>query len=360
MRGNAKFETMGKGFGLELKGGTDLETMPPDPGKDVAEDEALDNKANGGAPKKGAIRTEEDDITMAKDVNLVNEGSKRDVADSYTQDCVREGKGYKAYNEMVTKGIAVDVSLDSHNILKGLDAIEEHTSGVVGKELGSGVTVKTPWTEPIKEAVVHSLGNAGKHSDVFGGGGVVRAARVGYNKAKNAVGGALGKVGGVVPGRNAAQEALRSGTYKVPGSVKNRLRRGAADVLASKKKVGAGVVGAGAIGAGAGANKLLDSEEKCAPAMNIKKKGVADVAKNVARRAGEKADVAGKKIASQLTSLAGQPGGLKNTAKNSLAKAGGAMYRNPRKTLAGTAAVGAAGVGGAAYGAKKATEDKED
>lgn len=117
MRGSAEYTTM-KGFmdGFTVKGGEDPEILPNESGSDVALSEELQDKADGKEPPKGSKKTNEDDITFDKDVKMVEDEAKKDIADGYVSDAqgekVSEGKGYKAFNEMVNKGYVVDVELN--------------------------------------------------------------------------------------------------------------------------------------------------------------------------------------------------------------------------------------------------------
>jgi hypothetical protein len=245
-RGNAEFPVM-KGFGSDFVGKGD-----------VAEEEKLDEKLKEKHPPKAPAKVKEDDLTIDPELALVEEAAGRDIEDGYVSDIqgAQVGKGFAAYNEMCTKGMAADLSVDPYN---AGDIINKISAGndVVFKELGDGMVSKGAMFDTLGRSV----------------GGV--KARVGqaYRAGKQGIKDTLSKVGGVVPGRAQASEALQSGTTQDPGKTVNRIRRGAADVLSDKRKVGAGVVGTGLVAAGGTAAALSrNKEEKCAP--GVKTKGV--------------------------------------------------------------------------------------
>lgn len=142
MRGNADFTVM-KGFlgDLSIKGDTGAETLPPDPGKDVTDEEKLDNKAKGKDAPKGKHSTDEDDMTFDKDLSTVEEGAKRDEKDGYVSDVqgekVSSAKGYDAYNLLVAKGMAVDVDMNPYNIKESLSMIEKSADMIMEKGGGA-------------------------------------------------------------------------------------------------------------------------------------------------------------------------------------------------------------------------------
>ncbi len=143
--------TVMKGFlsDFAVKGGEAAETLPPDPGHDVMEDEEeLDDKTEGKEGPKGGLKTSDDDLTMEKDLSTVDEGAKRDVKDGYTEDIQdeeisgEEEKGFEAYNRMVSKGLAVEEEhLNKWNVGQMVDDIEQQASEMVAKELSDSLMV---------------------------------------------------------------------------------------------------------------------------------------------------------------------------------------------------------------------------
>jgi hypothetical protein len=142
-RGNAEF-TVGKGIDLEVKegfgvvgkGGETSDTMPPERGHDVADDEKLKDMASKDG-KRGKKVTNADDLTFSEDVNLVGDKAKDDIANGYVQDSKESSKkGFDRFDEMVAKGVAADVEINPHNINEAWGRLDEHTD-MVAKEFGS-------------------------------------------------------------------------------------------------------------------------------------------------------------------------------------------------------------------------------
>jgi hypothetical protein len=159
----AEFTVM-KGFLSDFavnKGGEAAETLPPDPGHDVTDEELLDDKTEGKEGERGGTETESDDITMAKDASAVDEGAKRDAKDGYTEDVQEEEisdeatKGFEAYNKMVAKGIAVEEApLSKWDIGGMVDEIGRQASELTCKELSDSLVVgKGKRMDWAKEAV---------------------------------------------------------------------------------------------------------------------------------------------------------------------------------------------------------------
>jgi hypothetical protein len=314
MRGSAKYPVM-KGFeDVTIKGGTSAECMPPDPGNDALDDEKL--KKYLDKKKGGSTKTEEEDLTFSKDLNLVGGKANRDIKDGYVSDIqgakVSSAKGYDRYNAMVEKGMAVDVSINPYNVGESIDALNAH-SGMVAKEIGDNITVKA--------GMADVTGRVARRSGVM-----QRAGRA----IEEGVGKVTGAVGGKIPGVKRAEEALRSGTTLGDvGSTKNRIRRGAADILHDKKKVGAAAIGAGAIGTGVGVKKLAEEEK----GFGSKKKLTNSLeTKGALARAGKYIDTGAKKAGEYI--------------KEGAKKVGHEMTKTPARAIATGAGAYTAGVGG--------------
>lgn len=147
MRGNAESPVM-KGFlsGFTVKGGENPETLPDEKGKDVTDEEKLDNKNSGSEAPKGPKKTNDPDLTMDEELALVAEGAKKDIDDGYVNDIkaekVSSAKGFNAYNELVSKGMAVDVNLDPSTDIRGAMSQIRDMADVTVKELAQKKTVK--------------------------------------------------------------------------------------------------------------------------------------------------------------------------------------------------------------------------
>ena len=145
MRGNAEVPIM-KGFmnGFTVKGGENPETLPPEKGSDVLDEEKLDNKATGSEAPKGKKRTNDPDLTMDPELAMVEEGAKKDIEDGYVNDIKNEkvssAKGFDAYNEMVSKGMAVDMNLDPSTDIRGAMSQIRDMADVTVKELAQEKT----------------------------------------------------------------------------------------------------------------------------------------------------------------------------------------------------------------------------
>ena len=225
MRGKAEVPIM-KGFmgDFTVKGGESPETLPPEKGHDVTDEEKLQDKANGKEAPKGAKKTNEDDITMDPELQMVEDGAKKDIEDSYVSDAqgdkVSESKGFQAYNELVSKGAPFSVEVNSASDFKGLMADIRDAADVTVKELSGDVVIKAKKKDPVPGFEAHVAG--------------VRQAldpkpKVGrFDRLKNAASDIGGKI---------------KNTASTVGGKINALPRSA--------KIAAGVVGAAGLGAGA-------------------------------------------------------------------------------------------------------------
>ena len=140
------FEVM-KGFLSDygvMKEGEVPETLPPEEEDDVTDEEQLDDKSTEGGEERGDLETDEDDLTMAKDVAKVDQGAKRDVKEGYTQDIMEddeepqeeETKGFSAFNSLVNKSIDVESEhLTKWNIGEMVDQISQQAHELTLKEM---------------------------------------------------------------------------------------------------------------------------------------------------------------------------------------------------------------------------------
>ena len=261
MRGKAEVPIM-KGFmgDFTVKGGESPETLPPEKGHDVTDEEKLQDKANGKEAPKGAKKTNEDDITMDPELQMVEDGAKKDIEDSYVSDAqgdkVSESKGFQAYNELVSKGAPFSVEVNSASDFKGIMADIRDAADVTVKELSDGVVIKAGgipdrpgWAKgDTKQGKIDLAAmrerNAGRKAD--------RALAAENKKPLNRLKNAVSDVGGKI-----------KNTASTVGGKINALPRSA--------KIAAGVAGAAGLGAGAYALGRK-KEEKCS-SVPMKKKG---------------------------------------------------------------------------------------
>lgn len=270
MRGNASFPVM-KGFGMETKGDT------------AAEEQLNDKMASNEDAPKGKIRDKSDDLTFDPELQLVEDGSKRDVMDGYVADHMREKpatKGFESYNEMVTKGMAVDLSINPHDVGASMGVIAKSADAVF-KEVDDGLMVtKGPVMEGLKKA-----GSAIKDSVMSGARGVVAGARGGAEAAKEGItAGASRAKAGLESAASTVKDTAAAGLNKAKEGVaygQKKLHKagvqGRAYIRANPQKA-VGITGGAGLGiggaAGVGADRAL-SEKKCSGAT-VKTKGFED------------------------------------------------------------------------------------
>jgi hypothetical protein len=205
-RGNASYVEMKEFMNADFveKGGTSPETLPNEKGGDEAEKDKLTDVMNKKQPPKGGLKTDAPDLTMDPEVQMVADKAEDDITSGYvgdTQGAKVGGKGFDAFNEMVSKGIVADVNINRYNVHDSVTKVNE-VADVTMKSIGSG------------------LEEVGKR----------------------------------------VEEGLRSGTtLGNVGRFDKRLRRGAADVVGGHKKlVGGALVGGAGLGAAAGGKKIYD------------------------------------------------------------------------------------------------------
>jgi len=246
MRGKAEVPIM-KGFmgDFTVKGGESPETLPPEKGHDVTDEEKLQDKANGKEAPKGAKKTNEDDITMDPELQMVEDGAKKDIEDSYVSDAqgdkVSESKGFQAYNELVSKGAPFSVEVNSASDFKGLMADIRDAADVTVKELSGDVVIKAKKKDPVPGFEAHVAG--------------VRQA---LDPKPDPVPGYDSHVAGVRQALDPKPKVgrfdrLKNAASDIGGKIKNTASTvgGKINALPRSAKIAAGVVGAAGLGAGA-------------------------------------------------------------------------------------------------------------
>jgi len=350
-RGNADF-IVSKGFGIETKGGESPETLPnKDAGRDATEEEEMKELASGKGPKKGGRKTEEDDLTISKDVDKVREGAEKDIADTYVQDCQR--KGYERYNDVVAKGIAANIELNPYNVGEFLDNAQAHTQTVC-KEIGSEVVLKGRAKEAYEGAkkfggrvVEGAKEHFKRNADKYKAGGVLAgsaAGGVGLNV------GARGAAGAIGAGEGKRGEGAKAGikeSYKADWEdTKHPIRAIKENTLHPIKNSSI----ARAYRAG---KETTEKEEKCIGGK-MEKKGIVEAAKGGVKRVGEAIGTGLKDMKNR------QALSRSKREKTSLGRASKLANHNQMATGGTALGTGATVAGMAGYGVKRALEKDED
>lgn len=262
MRGNAEFPVM-KGFmdGFTVKE-AGPETLPPDPGSDVSDKAKLDEAATGSGPAKGTGKGSP--TTMAKDVNEVAEGAKKDIEDGYIQDVqgekVSTDKGYEIFNKMAESGVVVkDYGMNRHNVGEIMDSITKSVDDGFVVKCGT-ITKKETESEDSEEEKDESFAEEGPEEEK----GVRGMWEAGKQKVRGAADTIGDKISGVMYEGGKRLQRVGSGDNML-----NKLgskMRGARLTSDQKRKIGYGVMGTGAVGtagaAGVGTKKLIDRNKE--------------------------------------------------------------------------------------------------
>jgi hypothetical protein len=129
-RGNASYIEMKEFMNADFveKGGTSPETLPNEKGGDEAEKDKLKDIMNKKQPPKGGLKTDAPDLTMDPEVQMVADKAEEDITSGYvgdTQGAKVGGKGFDAFNEMVSKGIVADVNINRYNVHDSVTKINE-------------------------------------------------------------------------------------------------------------------------------------------------------------------------------------------------------------------------------------------
>jgi hypothetical protein len=149
--------TVMKGFmeDLSVKTGETPECLPQDAGGDEG-GEKLANKASGKGPKKGRYAMNADDLTMDKELGLVEDAASRDIKDGYVGDIqnptVSNAKGFETYNSMVQKGMVADVSMNSHNVSESIGMINKSAEMVLKMTTPAGRKTDRKEQQVIRES----------------------------------------------------------------------------------------------------------------------------------------------------------------------------------------------------------------